>query len=952
MAFDPSTAIEAPVEQKRKFDPSTVTSDTPEQKTKNEPTLIERGKQVAKEAGAGAVGGFFAPELMETAGVGAQALGRGLSGAPGIGGFIGRASTGLGTGLLTGAEVLRASRLGRTASTMGGAVSGAGGETLGQAYESQYGPGVGAETARLLGSIVVPMPFEYLGTAGGKLLGTALGAVGVPGMNKAKVLGEFLKERGISARDVENLSEAKKKLLDEKVKSLRFGDERSKIAETDIINLFKGEAGRITSTAEQQAFQFEQQAKQIVDEAERAGGVVTQEMEKRIASLRSQFDTAAEKIRSDATAQARETVTAASKRAEVIRKNSSNQSASVQQIADTEAKAVIKEAQQKADQLLKSSERQIAESKQRIEGQQKRLSKFERSAKTSQQQQIGQIGERILPTELGQQTRKVFDDALTKITTDRETATEPLRNAWKNSITKKEAAGQNYRSTRAYQEAFDFYNSLLQNKELKLLMQTDEKVKSAISNVLQTINPQKNVLTSDGQMAKTSVNASADALETVYRRLKDRASGLPAEGVEAIDQQLAGKLAKPIEKIIDEFSEGSYSAFKNAWRDASKPLNEFRTKAGRYVTDKPEGFDLGDYLERLSGVGSQVFGNASSAKQLVSVAGKDEANRLARGYLADQIGEATPAKIKSVLDKNRDWLNLAEFKTLRDQLDSISTGVAKAKSQEERSQILQKALGVRVERLPTLPAKEAARIESSGLTEAQRIQRDAQRKLQDIEKQKGAKLERFGEPSTEKLRTEAERQISASAPVVESQVGEMRRTAEQQAKDLATAAGKEAKPLTEAATKTRQAAQERVNTLLANTTDESRFEQILLGAKQDEWALMGEIINANPQAKSNFAKAVGQVVARKAEGSLKGARDSMESLGERLINFGLMDKQSVDALKAQLNDIYLMPITTEQKTSFIASTIRKALSGYGYPAAERLGEFTAGAVTPSNQGKQ
>ena len=916
-----------------------------EQPKEKKQTLLDRGKEVAKQTGVGGVAGFFAPEIMETAGVGAQALGRGLAGAPGPAGFVGRASTGLGTGLITGAEALRASRLGRTASTIGGAISGAGGETAGQVYESQYGPGVGAETARLLGSIVVPMPFEYLGTAGGKLLGTALGSFGVPGMGKAKILGDFLKERGISAQDVENLSEAKKKILDEKIKGLRFGDERSRTAEKEIVDLFKKEAGAIKGTAEQEALILEQQARFIIDDAERAGGKITQDMEKRISNLRSQFDVAAEKMRSEATTQARDVVNAASKRAALIRKNSANQSASVQQIANTEADAVIREAQQQADTLLKNSQRQIAEQQLRIENQQKRLSKFQRTSEKFRGEQVSALGERILPTELGGQTRKVFDDALTKIKTDRETSTKDLRDTWKNTVAGKESQGENYRNTNAYKEATNYYASLLENKELKLLLQTDEKIKSAVTSVLKTINPQRTVVTDTGEVSTVPVNASVDALETVYRRLKDRASGLPAEGVEAIDQQLAGKLAQPIEKIIDEFSGGAYSAYKNAWKEASKPLNEFRTSTGRFVTDKPEGFDLGDYMERLSGVGSKVFGNANSAKQLVSVAGPEEANRLARGFLADQIGEAGPTKIKSVLESNRDWLNLPEFKTLRDQFDTVANNLSKAKSQEERSQILQKALGVKMGGLPSIPVKEAGRIESKGLTEAQRIQREAQSRLSDIEKQQQAKLGRFGEPSTEKLRTEAETQIAASAPRVEAQVGEMRREAGQAAQELSAQAQKQAEPLTKQAGEIRKLAQEKVNTLLANTTDESRFEQILLGTKQDEWKAMGEVIRANPQIKDAVAKAVGQVISRKAEGSLRGARDTMESMGERLVNFGLMDKRAVDNLKSQLNDIYVMPVSTEQKSSFIASTIRKAIVGYAYPGVERLGESFGASFT-------
>ena len=118
----------------------------------------------------------------------------------------------------------------------------------------------------------------------------------------------------------------------------------------------------------------------------------------------------------------------------MIRKNAEGQSASVREIAEIEAKDAIQKAQPQADSLIKNSERQIAESQSRFENQQRRLSKFKRTSESYREGQVEQLGERILPTELGQQTRTLYDKALETIKTNREAATQKLRETWKNIV--------------------------------------------------------------------------------------------------------------------------------------------------------------------------------------------------------------------------------------------------------------------------------------------------------------------------------------------------------------------------------------------------------------------------------------------------------------------------------------------------------------------------------------
>ena len=884
-------------------------AETPAKTPVSEKRKEYSGKDIGEAAGTGGVAGFFAPELMETAGVGLGAAGRAAQGMPGIGGFLGKAATGLGTGLIAGGEALRGSRL---AGAAAGAISGAGGELAGQKTEKEIGPGIGAESARLLGSVVSPLPFQFLGSTAGKALSSGLGLVS-PSFRAAKTLGAFLQEKGIAQAEVQNLSAESKRLLEEKIKDLRGGGEKSRAAEKDIVELFRKEGSRITGTAEQQAANLEAQASQLIKEAEAAGGKLTADMEKRIANLKSQWDTASDKLRNDAQAEAMTRVQAGAKRAAIIRKNAEKATGTEKAMAELDAQTVIANAQREADTVMKDSARKIAEETSRLEKQQDRLRRFSKGSEQFRAGQEQAIGERILPTELGTQVRTQFDTALDKIKAIRDAVTKPLKDAWLNTVKAQEDKGLTYKSTKAYDNSLEAIRSEKVDLTTGMIKVTDPKSAKQIDDVL-------------SQIESKGIKTSAVNLDTLLRRLKDRARGLPAEGVEAIDQQLAGRLAGHVEKIIDEFSGQNYSAFKNAWRDASKPLNELRTKLGRFVTDKPESFDLGNYLQRLSQVGGQTFSSSNAAKQLVSVAGPDEAKRLARGYLADQIGEGSPAKIKTVLESNRDWLALPEFKGIRDSLETISKNLASAKTQEERASILSKALGVRVGQLPTAPVKEAGRIEAAGVRKAGAIESEAERKVKAIESEAARRTAQYA-PSTAEVRQGAESQIATIAPKIEAQVGELRKQAKTAAEAQAKTAAAQAAPLTAEAGNVRKAAADKVNTLLANTTNESRFEQIVLGTKPEEWSAMASVINSTPGARAKFAEGIGQVVSRAAEVSLKGARVKMDALGDRLVSFGLMDKPAVDALKAKLNDIYLTPINAPAKVKMIDMAIRRALTG-------------------------
>lgn len=808
--------------------------------------------------------------------------------------------------------------------TAGGAATGAAGDVVTQ----------GAEMAGAPRIVSIP---AGIGVAGiGPTIAKPLSYL-VPGDTGRALRGVSTMEEMLAGKEAgKPISVDTQKAIEEGLNLVRGGP-KSLAPELTLQKGLQDRAEKAITVAKQQANSLEQQANQIVQEAEKAGGQITQGMEKRISNLRSQWDTASDKLRTESSNAAREGVEAAGKRAAIIKKNAEGKSTEVRQQAEAEANRIIQESKTASDQLLKNSEREIATAQSRIEAQQNRLRRFTQGAQQTQQQATQAVGERILPTELGKQTRSVFDTALQKIKDTREQITAPLRNEWKNAIAAKEAAGDTYKTTQAYADARKAIQSEKVDPATGLTKISDPKSKSQVDDVLAQLSPTKKVTNEAGEVLEVEAKPSAVLLETLYRRLRDRASGLPAEGVEAIDQQLAGRLAVQVEKIIDEFSGNAYVPYKKAYAEASKPLNEFRTNLGRAVTDKPEGFDMGGYLEDLSTFGGKTFAGKSQVQQLISMAGPDEANRLAKGYLSDQIGTVTPSSVKSVLEKNRDWLALPEFSALKNQLTTVARDIEKVVDQSQRAGILEKALNVRMGQLPSVPVKEAGRLEQQGVAAAGKVQTQAERDFQKIEQDKADKLKRFGTPSTEDLRKQAESQIAAGAARVESQAGDLRKQAELEAKAKLEQAKGQAEPLKATAADVVKKAEKLKADLLANTTEESRLRQIFFGSNEAEWNALADMVKSDPKMKEAMGQAIGQLIATQP----RMAERTFQDIAQRLTSRGLATAKQMQEIEAKLRDVLVSPVAAQTKRDILSNMFKRVLNATGGVTAGQGYELVA-----------
>jgi len=162
---------------------------------------------------------------------------------------------------------------------------------------------------------------------------------------------------------------------------------------------------------------------------------------------------------------------------------------------------------------------------------------------------------------------------------------------------------------------------------------------------------------------------SYEGMETLRRLLEDRVSGLPAQGADAISQQLAGDLAKGIREILREFTvknKGDVSLFDKAINDYKRDsefLRAFNTKVGKALTEEQlagQGFNIAKVSAQ--DIPRNVFKNKESFDVFVEALGGNErlAQEEAKKYFANLMQGMNGQQLEKFItnDKNRQMLKL------------------------------------------------------------------------------------------------------------------------------------------------------------------------------------------------------------------------------------------------------------------------------------------------------
>jgi len=819
--------------------------------TKKEPGLLEKGTEVGRQGLIGGIAGSVFPEA-------AQTVGKVIQKGQYLPGPVGRAAKYVGTGLELAGTAMKSSR---PAAMATGVVGGITGETAGQAYESQYGPGLGAELTRLTASTLGPVPIQYLGTKTGGLI-TALASKFAPGVSTARTVGQLLQEQGVNAP---NLSGEQRAFILKKLDDIR-GGQSSIAAEKEIVEMLKKDVARLRSTAATDANAIEafaaNQSKRILDDA--------------------------------------------TKRADEIRARARSYSPAIRQIAEIDAKDILTKAQAQVQQLEKQTRTQILNLRQ----QSGKLSQRSEQNIGKAQGEIKTIGQDKPLTDVFTPVQKTTLAKQEAIIKERDVLDNTLRQEQAKIVAANEAKGiklsdmDSYKQLEVLTRPFDPVTSPTVRRV------TDPGVLAFYKRIRDSVIDRRYELTKEQAEAasrlgfpvqqeggtyyrvfRSSFEAADDA-----RRFAGTVFKNPPEGYEAVKGQIQQNVYGLLKKLQEDYvGQVERKALQDNWSQATRRLEQFETKAGKSLTEIEQG--TADVLKPPAELANVFFGNRTGVDKLINLTGDERLVRQTAGdYVAGQIRGMNAQQVSSWLGqaKNKDFLSHPSLSDLGAKLQSYAANLARAEQFGGARGQFATALRTEAKSLPEMLTKQTPKIMSEAEKQAAKVE---QKRIQD---------------AAEALKLQ------------KKTASEVKATAQKEAAAVTKQGSAEASAV-------RQAAEDKAKVILAGTTDSVRVRDIIFGKNRAEFEEMSRIVLAEPEGKKQFAKAVGQVIADKAQGSLSGAIKDWKYISDDLVSYGLMSKSQTDAIASKLNEIYVAPVSLADKMSFTQRLINNAILGYAVP---------------------
>jgi hypothetical protein len=258
--------------------------------------------------------------------------------------------------------------------------------------------------------------------------------------------------------------------------------------------------------------------------------------------------------------------------------------------------------------------------------------------------------------EIGDEIRGSTTRVLDTLKARREANAQTLKQDAFGNAFQREAAGETVQSTKAYNDALQEIDAMIKNPVTGLTNAPVDEVANQLRKVRGFLD--RTVVNEAGEVVSRPA-ASFEGLETARRFLNDRALGLPAEGYDAIGQQMAGQLAKRIESIMKEFSPG-IEKFLTQYKKDSEPLRVFQSKVGKVLTGEQlptPGTNFFNYAAKdLPGA---VFKSRENYDALVGALGNNRqlAESQAKRFFAAQLESKGSAKeVENFIRQNRAML--------------------------------------------------------------------------------------------------------------------------------------------------------------------------------------------------------------------------------------------------------------------------------------------------------
>jgi hypothetical protein len=886
----------------------------PQQPTQRKP-FKERATEVGTAGGLGAALGLVSPDLFTLAGGLAATTPLTAPAAP----F-----------LFTTGQALRGQRLAQAGyGLLGGLV----GESGGQVVEASGGTPFQAEVARFLGGTFGPEGVRQLGKAGGTVVARSLQAMGVPGASKISTIGQMLE---LDNKRPGTLTAEQRAFIDKKLNEIR-GGKPSLQAQQEVADMLARTAQQRVSQAEQQALNLEQQADELLTAAQTRAGQIDANTQQRIGALQSQFENAAIGLRQDAETRARQAIEAGRQRANQIMQQVQGQSPQLQSVARIDADQAIAQAQQQADQIAAQAQQKMASLR----------AKRQRLVQTSQrnlQQAQFRVGEPKRISDIGTDIREGFTSVLDKLRATRSANAETYSDEAFGEALQKEAAGARIQQTAAAQKGVQDINAMLVNPVSELDNVPEGTIRKQLENIRDTLQgfrraQQENAF---GQVVGVDValKPSFQMLENIRRNLRDRASGLPAEGFDAIGQQQARKLAEMVEATQREFAP-KFASFLEKYKADSQPINRFISSLAKRITGREEA-DFAQFKFDPASLADNVFASRQGVTQLIETA-PEQAENIARSYVANTLQNAdAPAFQRFLSDrKTQDWLDL--FPRLQQELMAGAQRLGIVERRSSARGRLADALGTEIEALPRLTETATRRAEELGTRTAKRLEREGETKVRELtsagERQSQQAIT-AGEQQFRDITGGAEQQLGASAKAVERQQRTLREQAERAGKAEVGAAEEAATGLTKEAAALRKSAEENAKLLTRGYgSDPERIADLIVSRDINELVETAEVILSNPAGKERFADAVSQVVADLADKSSKTVVQKWKYVGPRLVKAGLIDERLSQQLADQLQELLVTPVSAQEKLTLVKSLFKNAIVSFAGPGIVRGGQY-------------
>jgi hypothetical protein len=638
-------------------------------------------------------------------------------------------------------------------------------------------------------------------------------------------------------------------------------------------------------------------------------------------------------LRQDAETRARQAIEAGRQRANQIMQQVQGQSPQLQSVARIDADQAIAQAQQQADQIAAQAQQKMAS----LRAKRQRL--IQTSQKNLQQAQF-QVGEPKRISDIGTDIREGFTSVLDGLRKTRSDNAKTYSQEAFGEAFQKEAAGASFAQTKAAQNAVQELNTMLQNPVSGLSGVPEGTVRNQIENVRDVLQgfrkTRKQNAFGEAVDVDVALKPSFDQLEVIRRNLRDRASGLPAEGYDAIGQQMAGRLADLVENTQKEFAP-KFAAFLEKYKADSQPVNRFKNSLAKRITGREEA-DFAQFQFDPASLADNVFASRQGVTQLIETA-PEQAENIARSYVANTLQNADAPAVQRFLSdrKTQDWLDL--FPRLQQELMAGAQRLGIVERRSSARGQLAKALGTEIEALPGVTATATRRAEELGTRTAVRLERQGETNVRDLtsagERQSQQAIT-AGEQQFRDITGGAEQQLGASAKAVERQQRALREQAERAGKTEVSTAEQAAKGLTKEAEALRKSAQETADLLTrGDQSGPERVRDLIMSEKMNELTETAKVILDNPVGKERFADAVSQVIARLANRSPKTAVDKWEEIGTRLVGVGLIDERLNQQLIGQLQELLVTPVSAQEKLTLVKSLFKNAIVSYGGPAIGR-----------------